>query len=99
MMSRTLTLAQEMSFSQIDDDGVWREDAACRGVDPNLFWANDTAPAKAVCSECLVRKQCLDYALALGPSRRAGGVWGGKDEREIRRMRRRTLEERRSNAG
>ena len=52
-------------------------------VDPNLFWANDTAPAKAVCSECLVRKQCLDYALALGPTRRAGGVGEERRTRSV----------------
>jgi WhiB family redox-sensing transcriptional regulator len=44
--------------------------------------------ARKVCATCLVREQCLDYALATGDK---FGVWGGATARErqlIRRQRR-----------
>jgi WhiB family transcriptional regulator, redox-sensing transcriptional regulator len=41
--------------------------------------------AKAICADCGVRKQCLEYALQWDP---LCGVWGGKSERERRQIRR-----------
>ena len=41
------------------------------------------AEAKAICSGCPVRQECLDYAL---DSRQAYGIWGGKTPTERRRM-------------
>jgi WhiB family redox-sensing transcriptional regulator len=43
-----------------------------------------TAPARAVCASCLVRPECLTYALEQGMD---DGVWGGttgKDRRAIK---------------
>ncbi len=68
----------------VDDD--WREDAACRypphGVDADDWFAlwitlDDRARVervKAVCDDCPVRAQCLDYAL---DTRQPYGIWGG----------------------
>jgi WhiB family redox-sensing transcriptional regulator len=70
-----------------DADG-WRELAACRGVDPELFFptrGEKVAAAKAVCSSCLVRTSCAEEALANGEK---FGIWGGMSERERRRIRR-----------
>ncbi len=67
----------------------WRQDAACRDLDPNIFFpANDEAAgaAKAVCATCPVREDCLEYAVA---TRQDDGVWGGLDETERKRVRRR----------
>jgi WhiB family redox-sensing transcriptional regulator len=66
----------------------WRSSAACRGLDPQLFYPvtdeeHDAAPAKAVCAVCPVREPCLDHALG---SREKEGVWGGATERERRRI-------------
>jgi len=66
----------------------WRSKAACRGLDPSIFYPDpdlddDALPAKAVCDECLVRESCLEFALA---SREKDGVWGGCTERERRRI-------------
>ncbi len=61
---------------------------SCRGVDPDIFFpdrGDSLAPAKAVCAECIVRDECLEYALANGER---FGVWGGTSERERRRIRR-----------
>lgn len=66
----------------------WREAAACKGMDPSLFFierGDDARPAKAVCAECPVREPCLEEAMAQ-PERL--GVWGGLSERERRGMRR-----------
>ena len=64
----------------------WRQHAACRGVDPDVFYPvseEDAEDAKAICHTCPVREPCLEYALA---NRERDGVWGGTTERERRRM-------------
>ncbi|HUF32711.1 MAG TPA: WhiB family transcriptional regulator [Acidimicrobiales bacterium] len=64
----------------------WREHAACRGIDPDVFYPvsdEEAEPAKAVCEQCSVRQACLEYALT---SREREGVWGGATERERRRI-------------
>jgi WhiB family redox-sensing transcriptional regulator len=65
---------------------VWRKVAACRGVDPDIFYPvseEDAEDAKAICRGCAVRETCLEYALG---NRERDGVWGGATERERRRM-------------
>ena len=72
----------------------WRQHAACRGVDPDIFYppldeieaAAVVEEARAVCERCPVRQPCLEFALA---NRERDGVWGGATERERRRMLRR----------
>jgi WhiB family redox-sensing transcriptional regulator len=69
-------------------DGEWQSRANCMGVDPDLFFPErgaSTREAKAVCRGCVVREDCLDYALANGEK---FGIWGGLSERERRRLRR-----------
>lgn len=63
----------------------WRARAACLGVDTEIFFHDSTYAAKAVCRTCVVREECLEYALV---NREKFGVWGGRSERERRRMRR-----------
>ena len=76
--------------------GSWRDQARCRGVDPEIFHPSDEddgADAKAICAECPVREPCLEYALTY---RIDHGVWGGASERERRRILRRRRHEVRS---
>jgi WhiB family redox-sensing transcriptional regulator len=63
-------------------------DAACRGIDSNLFFpdSDDAEIAKQVCEECSVRWDCLEFAL---DTKQKVGVWGGATERERRRILRR----------
>ncbi|MFC4006558.1 WhiB family transcriptional regulator [Nonomuraea purpurea] len=75
----------------------WQDDAQCRGEDLVLFFGPDgerqperdirERKAKAVCSQCLVRIECLNYALSQ-PEKY--GTWGGlnEDERASERRRR-----------
>jgi WhiB family transcriptional regulator, redox-sensing transcriptional regulator len=81
----------------------WRDVAACRDADPDLFFPISTAgpalgqieQAKQVCRRCPARIQCLAWALDHWV---ADGVWGGTtgDERrviQIRSRRKSTHEE------
>ena len=64
----------------------WRQSAACRGVDPEVFYPvseEEADVAKAVCAQCNVRQTCLEHALV---SRERDGVWGGATEKERRRI-------------
>ena len=64
----------------------WRQRAACRGVDPDVFYPatdEEAEEPKAICGICPVREACLEYALV---NRERDGVWGGATERERRRM-------------
>ena len=64
----------------------WRTRAACKGVDPDIFYPasdEEADEAKAICASCPVREACLEYALA---NRERDGVWGGATERERRRI-------------
>ncbi len=66
----------------------WQDLANCLGVDPDLFFPErgaSTREAKEVCRGCVVRGDCLEYALANGEK---FGIWGGMSERERRRIRR-----------
>ena len=70
------------------DEMGWQRLANCLGVDPELFFPErgaSTREAKEVCRGCVVRGDCLDYALANGEK---FGIWGGMSERERRRVRR-----------
>ena len=65
---------------------TWRQHAACRGLDPDIFYPatdEEAAVAKAVCEECAIRQACLEHALG---SRERDGVWGGATEKERRRI-------------
>lgn len=62
----------------------------CRGMNPGDFYPTrgDTATeraARSVCNGCVVRDQCLEYALT--PPLEKFGIWGGLSEKERRRVR------------
>jgi WhiB family redox-sensing transcriptional regulator len=80
------------------DDRTWQDYANCLGVDPDLFFPErgaSTREAKEVCRGCIVRAQCLEYALVHSEK---FGIWGGMSERERRRIRRRRALERQAAA-
>ena len=70
------------------EEKSWQDFANCLGVDPDLFFPErgaSTREAKEVCRGCVVREDCLEYALQNGEK---FGIWGGMSERERRRIRR-----------
>ncbi|HEV2766798.1 MAG: WhiB family transcriptional regulator [Actinobacteria bacterium] len=65
---------------------TWRQHAACKGIDPDVFYPHEDEEAEAakeVCGVCPVRQACLEHALV---ARERDGVWGGATERERRRI-------------
>ena len=65
----------------------WMADAACRGMDPNIFHpvrGENTGRLRAVCNDCPVIEPCRTLALA-DPS--LYGFWGGTGQRERQRIR------------
>ena len=71
-------------------DSAWRADAACKGVDGNVFFPGQgVSPEPAlefcrVCPEATVAA-CLDYALRTHQA----GIWGNTSDKQRRSMRRR----------
>ena len=78
-----------MSVFEIEPEELdWQNYANCLGVDPDLFFPErgaSTREAKEVCRGCVVQDECLEFALSNGEK---FGIWGGKSERERRRVRR-----------
>jgi len=75
----------------------WMEEAACRGMNPNLFHQFSGASyreERRVCANCPVRFPCKEYAIE---AREEQGLWGRltPDERvsERRRRQRKRLEQ------
>ena len=71
----------------------WRAQALCRDTDPELFFPIGTTgaalvqieQARAVCRQCPVQSDCLDFALTTNQD---SGIWGGTSEEERRVLRR-----------
>ena len=68
--------------------------ANCLGVDVRMFYPSvgrvkgykyhSPSEAIAICNDCSVKQECLDYSLHFEPL----GVWGGKTETEREVLRR-----------
>jgi WhiB family redox-sensing transcriptional regulator len=77
----------------IADNWQWQSTAACREINPEVFFLPENArgsskrmreaAAKAVCARCPIRLRCLDWALTVGE---AYGVWGGMTPQERARI-------------
>lgn len=74
----------------MDDERYdWQVQAACRGVEPEVFFPisdEDAWRAKEICALCAVREPCLAFSLQ---NRERYGVWGGITEKERIEMLRR----------
>jgi WhiB family transcriptional regulator, redox-sensing transcriptional regulator len=67
-------------------DTEWMAEGKCRELPPAMFFPSDglgVQAAQRICVDCPVSDQCLEYALA---NRIDHGVWGGRSERERRRI-------------
>jgi WhiB family redox-sensing transcriptional regulator len=72
------------------NSGNWREGAACRGMDVNMFFPEKggqgtvtTKKAKAICASCPVQEHCLSFALEADERI---GIYGGTSERQRRAL-------------
>jgi WhiB family redox-sensing transcriptional regulator len=73
-----------------ETDTSWLLEAACRGSDPELFFPSrgenrQLSKAKAICNECPVQPECLQYAV---DNQIHQGIYGGQSERQRRNTRR-----------
>ena len=74
----------------------WTEEALCAEIGGDIFFpkkGGSTREAKAICAQCPVRQECLDYALDYeshnhpgADTRHPHGIWGGLSERERRAL-------------
>lgn len=67
---------------------MWQDRAACHGIDPDIFFPTseeEAGPALAYCGGCLIKVDCLAWALKNGERY---GVWGGLTEQQRRRLHR-----------
>src|SRR5262252_3392342 len=97
--SRGVPVSELMDVLASGLDRSWQRQANCMGVDPDLFFPErgaSTREAKEVCRGCVVREDCLEFALVNGEK---FGIWGGMSERERRRLRRQRAQAARSVLG
>ncbi len=86
-----MSLASTIALSNASYE--WRNHALCRDTSPELFFpVGTTGPAlsqiseaKAVCDQCTVAVECLEFALATNQD---SGIWGGTSEEDRRVLRR-----------
>jgi WhiB family redox-sensing transcriptional regulator len=79
----------------------WKERAACAGYPSTFFFPTGESSAalvekaRAVCRECPVSEDCLEFAFE---TNQVAGIWGGTTEEERRTLRRKWLTARRRTA-
>jgi len=86
------TLNRSIQDHDVVEEREWRDFAACRDTDPDLFFPVGTTgvaleqikASKRICKTCEVRAECLQFALA---TNQESGVWGGTSEEERRALR------------
>jgi WhiB family redox-sensing transcriptional regulator len=77
-------------ISNVEASG-WMPYAACKGMDPELFFPergemDKINLAKDICNRCLVVVECFDYGMNL--SAREAGIYGGTTSFERLKLKR-----------
>lgn len=72
------------------DATTWHSRAACRGINPELFFPErgnpeDVEAALELCRACPVRLDCLEQAMT---DMERDGIWGGSTGNQRRKLRR-----------
>ena len=83
------------------DSAAWRDRAACRDTNPEMFFPIGTTgvaidqidAALRICTQCPVVDECLEFALA---TNQEAGVWGATTEDERRKLRKTWLADQRA---
>jgi len=75
---------------QLSNELMWVDQANCKGLDTNDFFVPDSSKRyenepilKRICSACVVKTECLDYAL----HNNVTGYWSSTTEKTRRTMR------------
>ncbi len=85
MNNDTMEIPEALT-APILEERPWAVFAACREADAELFFGSSKDAergALAICEICTVVDQCLGHALE---ARERFGIWGGKTEKERRRL-------------
>jgi WhiB family transcriptional regulator, redox-sensing transcriptional regulator len=83
---------ENIPWQAAQPESDWRKAAACRDIDPDLFFPVGTAgpavtqiaEAKQICRTCPVRTLCLGWAIQ---HYQDYGIWGGMTEPERQALR------------
>jgi WhiB family redox-sensing transcriptional regulator len=81
-----------LEVADLLDRPSWMADALCAEYPLAVFFPHrgeDIEPARAVCRACLVRRECLAYALPRGDLH---GVWGGSSRLQRKQARQHGLD-------
>lgn len=77
----------------------WQDDAACRDMPHSIFFARQDlnaytgeveegiAAAKAICAQCPVQLECLEFQLNEVNYASDFGIWGGTEREERKAIR------------
>jgi WhiB family redox-sensing transcriptional regulator len=69
----------------------WRDRAACKGSDPEMFFPKQTNPqgyaiAKKMCEQCSVQAECREDWSQMPAAMQRHGVWWGTTDRDRRAL-------------
>jgi WhiB family redox-sensing transcriptional regulator len=94
MTVNKLKANHETDWNLLNQDFEWTDAAACKGMPTSMFFPPKGGPnktvraAKAICTNCVVKTNCLNFAL---DNSMQYGIWGGattKERRHIKSVRR-----------
>jgi WhiB family transcriptional regulator, redox-sensing transcriptional regulator len=92
--SALTTLSGSAATKPRVSEAPWQQQAACRGPHASVFFPPShferkdekdqrEIDAKGICASCVVRTDCLSYAIDI---REPHGIWGGLTEGERRML-------------
>lgn len=89
-MVNRLKSSHQTDWDLLNQDFEWTDRAACKGLPTSMFFppkggcTKTVRTAKAICNNCEVKTDCLNFALDnLMPY----GIWGGTLPKERRHLR------------
>lgn len=83
----TQKIIAQLDKSNDIPDSTWFDFASCKGMTQLMFPKEHKdityiATARAICRDCPVKKECLEYALEFPPAD-MHGVWAGLTSRQL----------------
>ena len=76
------------------EEELWKLKANCLGLDTEMFFPeagfNVDLMIKAICNNCEVKKECLDYAIKYDME----GFWAGTGQKKRRQLRQKSTSHR-----
>jgi WhiB family redox-sensing transcriptional regulator len=76
----------DMTRKQLSLNTEWMRLGKCRDYPSDFFFPQDgkgVIACQRICTQCFVEDECLEYAIEMNADH---GIWGGKSERERRKL-------------